>query len=339
MRFDEGIRYLFTARDAFDDPMVRYGSIGAVALLAIAFAVIAALRAAGVTGPEAHRELLLRTRSWTWLLAIIGGAILLGRGATIAAVALLSLLAYRDFARATGVFRVRRLSLVVALGILALAFAAADRWHRFFFAITPLTIVLLAAITIPRDEPKGFVQRVGLAIMGFALFGTAFGYTSLLCDAPNHRALLLLLIAAVELNDIFAFVVGKSLKGPKLIPQTSPGKTVSGSLGAVVLTTALVTVGGRFVFEGTPLGGWGSLIGLGIAVSVAGQLGDLLLSSVKRDVGIKDFANAIPGHGGVLDRFDSLVLVPPVLYHVLSLVNGPLGEGEPIRLFSRLTAP
>lgn len=326
MNLDETLRYLFTVNDAFADPLVRWGCIGVASLLAIAFAAIIVLRTTKVTGPELHRELLVRTISWTWLVALIGAAVLLGRGATIIAVAVLSLLAYRDFARATGVFRVRHLSVVVTLGIMALAIAGAIRWHRMFFAVTPITIIALAAVTIPLDQPRGFVQRVGLAIMGFALFGTAFGYMSLLTDAPHHRALLLLLIAAVELNDIFAFIVGKSLKGPKLIPNTSPGKTISGSLGAVALTTALVTLLGRALFEGTPLGEWGSLIGLGVALSVAGQLGDLLLSSIKRDVGIKDFAASIPGHGGVLDRFDSLVLLPPVLYHVLSLVNGPLGE-------------
>ncbi len=339
MSLDRGIHYLFTTGDALDDPLVRWGAVGAAALLVVAFAAIHALRAAGRTTPELHRELVTHTTSWCWLLAIIGGAILLGRGATIAAVGMLSLLAYRDFARATGVFRFRALSVVVALGVFALALAAADRWHRMFFAVTPITIVALAAVTIPRDEPRGFVQRVGLAIMGFALFGTAFGYMSLLADAPHHRALLLLLIASVELNDTFAYIVGKCIGGPPLIPATSPGKTVSGSLGAIVLTTALVTLLGRALFAGTPMGGWGTLVGLGVAVSIAGQLGDLLLSSIKRDVGIKDFAAAIPGHGGVLDRFDSLVLVPPVLYHTVSLVNGPLGEGEPIRHFSGVLFP
>lgn len=343
MDMHEGIRWLFTTSDALDDPLVRWGALAAVALLALAFALIFALRffpVASVTiSRETHRELLQRTTSWVWLLAIIGGAILLGRAATIIAVVVLSLLAYRDFARATGVFRVRSLSVVVTLGILALAFAAADRWHRMFFAVTPLVIVLLTTITIPRDEPRGFVQRVGLAIMGFALMGTAFGYIGLLTDAPRYRALLFLMIAAVEMNDVFAFLVGRVIGGPKLIPNTSPGKTVAGSVGAIVLTSFLVAIGGSVLFAGTALGNWGSLVALGVAISIGGQLGDLLLSSIKRDVGIKDFAKAIPGHGGVLDRFDSLVLVPPILYHAISLINGPLGTGEPSRFFSAALFP
>ncbi|MDZ4755957.1 MAG: phosphatidate cytidylyltransferase [Phycisphaerae bacterium] len=319
------VQHLFTVSDAFDDPLVVWSTAVACALLVVAFAAIQVLRRLGVTAPELHRELMVRTISWSWLLAIIGAAILLGRGTTILAVLVLSLLAYRDFARATGVFRVRSLSIVVTLGMIALACASADRWHRLYFALTPLVIVLLAVITIPRDEPRGFVQRVGLAIMGFVLFGTALGYLGLLTDTPRYRALLIFLIAAIQLNDIFAFIVGRTLGGPKLIPNTSSGKTISGSVGAVILTTILVVVLGRFLFADTLMGSWTTLIGLGVASSIAGQLGDLGLSSIKRDIGIKDFAAAIPGHGGVLDRFDSLILVPPVLYHIISFVNGPLG--------------
>ena len=337
--FAEGIAYLFIVRDAFSDDIVSWLVMGVFALLAVAFALPFALHRAKKMSDELHRELVTRTVSWSWLVAIIGGAILLGRGATIAAVALLSLLAYRDFARATGVFRFRSLSVVFTLGTCALAFAAADRWHRMYFATSSLVVLTLAVITIARDEPRGFVQRVALAIMGFVLFAVSLGYMSLLCDAPHYRALLLMLIVTVELNDIFAFIVGKSLKGPKLISQTSPKKSISGCIGALLLTTTLFALLGHFVFEGTTLGAWSSLIPLGLAVSIAGQMGDLLLSSIKRDVGIKDFAAAIPGHGGVLDRFDSLVLVPPVLYHTISILNGPLGVGGTVRFFSSAFLP
>ena len=76
------------------------------------------------------------------------------------------------------------------------------------------------------------------------------------------------------------------------------------------------------------------LVTLGIGISVLGQLGDLVISSIKRDVGIKDIGVILPGHGGLLDRFDSLILVPPVVFHYLSLQLGPLAAGEPARIFS-----
>ena len=157
--FAEGIAYLFIVRDAFSDDIVSWLVMGVFALLAVAFALPFALHRAKKMSDELHRELVTRTVSWSWLVAIIGGAILLGRGATIAAVALLSLLAYRDFARATGVFRFRSLSVVFTLGTCALAFAAADRWHRMYFATTSLVVLTLAVITIARDELCGGRSR------------------------------------------------------------------------------------------------------------------------------------------------------------------------------------
>jgi phosphatidate cytidylyltransferase len=105
-------------------------------------------------------------------------------------------------------------------------------------------------------------------------------------------------------------------------------------VGALVLTTALVGTLGHFVFAGTAVDRLDRLLMLGAGLSILGQLGDLLVSSIKRDVGIKDIGVVIPGHGGLLDRFDSLVLVPPAAFHYLSLLLGPLGAGQAERLLT-----
>ena len=152
--------------------------------------------------------------------------------------------------------------------------------------------------------------------------------------SPDYRPIVLLTIAAVELNDIFAFCCGKAIGGPKWLPDTSPGKTVSGAVGALILTTLLVAVVAHFIFPGSAIDRWDRLITLGALVSGLGQLGDLTLSSIKRDLQVKDISRAIPGHGGLLDRFDSLLLVPPVVYHYLSLYLGPPGADQPIRVLT-----
>src|SRR5690606_18967076 len=120
--------------------------------------------------------------------------------------------------------------------------------------------------------------------------------------------LIVWLLVSVEMNDVFAYVCGRWFGRRRLAPNTSPGKTIAGGAGALVLTTALVTLIGYFVFEGTVLASAAHLISLGLIISVGGQLGDLMLSSIKRDLGIKDMGSLIPGHGGLLDRFDSLLL-------------------------------
>jgi len=102
----------------------------------------------------------------------------------------------------------------------------------------------------------------------------------------------------------------------------------------LLLTTALVFTVGRALFAGTAMDDSFSLVMLGILISVLGQLGDLILSAIKRDIGIKDLGVCIAGHGGWLDRFDSLVLVPAAVYHFLSYHLGPLGQGQPARIFT-----
>ena len=113
---------------------------------------------------------------------------------------------------------------------------------------------------------------------------------------------------------------------------------MAGALGALLLTTILVTAAGHFLFRGTPVDKWPLLATMGFLISGLGQLGDLTLSSIKRDIGIKDISGMIPGHGGLLDRFDSLVLVPPAVYHYLSLYKSlymdPPGTDHPLRILS-----
>jgi phosphatidate cytidylyltransferase len=325
---------LFGARTAFDDPVVVAVAVGAAALLALYPALLVLLRRSGRLGPKAAAELFLRWKSWCWLSALLLAPVLLGAAWVMAAVCLLSLLCYREYARATGLFREKTISLVVVLGTLAVTFAVVDNYTRLFFATAALTVALLAVVTIPQDRPQGYVQRVALGVLGFLLFGYSLGYVGLLGNDARYRPLLVLLLAGVELNDVFAYGVGRAAGGPKLLPNTSPGRTVAGAVAALVLTTALVAGLGHVIFPGTALDAPLPLLGLGAMVSVLGQLGALMLSSIKRDVHVKETGAAVPGHGGLLDRFDSLVLVPPAVYHYLSLFLGPLGAGQAERILT-----
>jgi phosphatidate cytidylyltransferase len=182
---------------------------------------------------------------------------------------------------------------------------------------------------------------VALAALGFLLFGTALGHLGYLANDPNYRPLMILVLVAVEMNDVFAFAVGKSLGRHALAPNTSPRKTVEGAFGGALLTTLLVAGVGLCVFPAEFRDSHGVtaaqelryLVGLGLIIGVVGLLGDLVLSSVKRDLGIKDFGTLIPGHGGLLDRFDSLILVAPAVFHYANYTAG-VGLHEPTRIFT-----
>lgn len=319
--------------DAFAHP-VTVGIVAATgAVLLLAALVIGGMTLLGRGTPAFRRELWLRYGSWLVLLPLMFGPVLLGKAWTIGAVTILALLCLSEFARATGLFREYVTTAVVALGILAVNFAALDNWYRFFVALWPLTTVILLVATIPLDRPAGYIQRNALAIFAFMLLGVGLGHLGYMANDPGYRPLVLMLLAAIALNDVAAFTWGKLIGGRKLLPNTSPNKTISGAVGALCTTTALVAFLGHLIFAGTAMDHWALLLFLGVLVSVAGQCGDLMLSSIKRDIGIKDMGAALPGHGGIMDRFNSLLLVAPAVFHLINYVVG-IGEGQPTRIIT-----
>jgi phosphatidate cytidylyltransferase len=324
---------LFGFRHAFDDPVTVVLTLAVAALLLLAPVLIFITIRAAKSTADKRKELWDRYRSWIWLVLLILIPILAGAFWTIVAVATLSFLCYREYARITGLFRERTISLIVVIGILFLTFAELDSWYRLFVALFPLTVALIAIGGLIADQPKGYIQRVGLGVLGFALFGSALGNLGYMANDWNYRPILLLILCSVELNDIFAYICGHLFGHRKFVPNTSPNKTVGGALGALVLTTPLVAVIAHFIWRDTALDSAIRLIGLGIIISVVGQFGDLMLSSIKRDLGLKDTAKLIPGHGGLLDRFDSLILVAPAVFHYVNYFVG-FAAGQPERIFT-----
>ena len=324
---------LFGFRHAFDDRVTVVLTLTALTLFLLApLLIFIATRVKNSTADK-KKELWDRYRSWIWLALFILIPVLAGAFWTILAVGTLSFLCYREYARITGLFRERTISLIVVIGILLLTFSVLDNWYRLYVALFPLTVALIAIGGLIPDQPKGYIQRVGLGVLGFALFGSALGNLGNMANDWNYRPILLLIIFAVELNDIFAYICGHLFGHRKFVPNTSPNKTVGGALGAIVLTTPLFALGAHFIWHNTALDMPVRLLGLGIIVSIVGQFGDLMLSSIKRDLGIKDTSKLIPGHGGILDRFDSLILVAPAVFHYVNYFVG-FAVGQPQQIFS-----
>ena len=332
---------LFDCGAAFAHPVTLGVTIALIVILALAPVVIIGLARAGFVGPNLRAELFRRYWSWLVIVPLLLVPILLGAFWTIASIGILSVLCYREYSRATGLFREKLLSLVLAAGIVALALATLDNWYRLFVALTPLTVAALAAVALLADRPQGYIQRVGLAVLGFILFGTALAHLAWFANDGSYRPYLILIILSVEANDVFAFCCGKLFGRQKLAPHTSPNKTVAGALGAIVLTTMLVVVVGWFLFPAEVVAAHGVtrpqelryLAVFGVMISTVGQLGDLMLSAIKRDIGIKDTGTMIPGHGGLLDRFDSLILVAPAAFHYANYIAG-IGINQPIKVFT-----
>ena len=317
----------------FAQPATRGIVIAAGAILALAAVIITCLGITRRASPALVRELWLRTGSWAVLLPLMLGPVLLGRVWTIGLVTVLGLLCLREYDRATGLFREYLITATIALGVLAMNLAALDAWYGLFMALIPLTVGVLAIVSIPLDRPAGYVQRTGLAVFAFMLFGAGLSHLGYMANDRDYRPIVLMLLTSVALNDVFAFTFGKLIGGSKLLPSTSPNKTVSGAIGALLATSTLVALIASTIFAGTRLDHWILLFGLGAIVSVAGQAGDLMLSSIKRDLGIKDMGSVIPGHGGLLDRFNSLLLVAPAAFHYINYFVG-FGLDQPVRIYT-----
>ena len=323
----ETFRRLFGVSDAFEHPVVLGITIFVAAVFVVAVVVTFTLSRRKRIDEKLRKDLVDRLKSWLVFIPLTGAAW------TILAVGVLSLLCYREFARATGLFREKLVSAVVAIAIIGVTLATIDHWYGLFVALAPLNICLLAALPILQDSPKGYIQRVGLGVFAFMLFGVGLGHLGYMANDSLYRPIILTLLLCVQMNDVFAYCVGKTLGKRKLAPNTSPNKTVAGSLGAILLTTTLTAVLAHFTFHGTALAGAVHGVALGLLVSVLGQLGDLVLSSIKRDLGIKDMGVTFPGHGGLLDRFNSVLLVAPAAFHYIGYFRG-IGVDQQRRIFT-----
>lgn len=313
---------LFGWRHALDHPATVWLLVSVVAVLVFATTLVAVLDRLGKLTPELRRELRLRLWSWCLLVPALVLPVLLGAFWAMLGVTVLGLLCFREFARATGLFRERLVSALVVTGMLALGFATIDHWYELFMALIPLGVIGIAGGAVVNDQPQGYIQRAALGVFAFLLFGACLGHLGYIANDVDYRPVMLFVLATVELNDVFAYVTGRLFGRRRLAPHTSPNKTWAGAIGAVLLNCGLVMLLGRSVFAGRPVAAAEHLLGLGVLISVGGQLGDLVLSAIKRDLGIKDFAHTLPGHGGLLDRFDSLLLVAPAVFHYVGHLQG-----------------
>lgn len=297
-------------------------AIVVVAMLAITPLVVRLLHAGGHLSPAVRTDIMTRWRTWLVLAPAAVISILLCPLSAMLMVAALALLCYREFARATGVFRARRVSIFVVLATLALFAACIDNWYAAFVAIAPLTIAVIAGACALEDHPEGYLQRVALGSIGFLLFGFGLMHLAFIANDADYRPILMLVIASAQASDIAGFVFGKSFGTRHLFPNTSPRKTLAGHLGGLVVVTGLVAWVAHLIFLGTAVDHPITLLALGVTVALGAQIGDLVLGSIKRDLGVKDLAVTLPGHGGFTDRCNSLLLVAPVFFHFIGYFRG-----------------
>jgi phosphatidate cytidylyltransferase len=286
-----------------------------VGLLIVAASVLAILRFGA--GKEV-RPAWLAYAGWLMMIPTIAVAIVLGRTAVIAGIALLSAMGFREFARATGLDRDRWMTGTVYLLVLGTgAVAWADRF-AWFSAIPVIAISLLAIVPVLRNRVEGQLRLISLTIFGFLYIGWMFSHIAFLANGPNPYGYLIFLILATEVSDVAAFTFGRLLGHRPLRSQVSPRKTWGGAIGAMAISLALPWAMRFYLPAFSPA----ELLLTGLLIGIGGQLGDLTISVVKRDLGVKDLGCTIPGHGGILDRMDSLIFVAAPFIHLVRYVHG-----------------
>lgn len=193
--------------------------------------------------------------------------------------------------------------------------------------VSPMTVIVstlggtvLACIVarLFRSEPLGFVRDVSASSFVIAYIPLVGLFVALLMAPDDGSARIATLLVCVVLSDTGAYATGVLFGKHKMAPKISPSKTWEGFAGALIWTTIGATLCAHFVLHIA----WWVGIPLGILVAIAATVGDLTESLIKRDVGVKDMSNWLPGHGGIMDRLDSMLMALPVGWFILNLSMG-----------------
>lgn len=287
---------------------------GVWGLLVLATAVVWRL------APAPDSELRQRVRSWWLIVVLCSLALTFNRVAALLFFGLVSFLALKEYLTLIPTRQAdRRVLFWVYLSIPVQYYWIGIEWYGMFIIFIPVYLFLLLPVAmVLSGETQGYLRAAGTLHWGLMSMVFSLSHLAYLLVLPqgeyplvNGPGLVLFLLLLTELNDVAQYCWGKLLGRHKISPAVSPNKTVEGFVGGVVTTVLLSMVLAPWL---TPFSTLDALLA-GALIAVAGFFGDLSLSALKRDLGIKDSGNLLPGHGGILDRVDSLTYTAPLFFH------------------------
>lgn len=290
-----------------------------VALLVIATSIRLVL---GITNKTAdYTELRQRIQSWWWMIGILFFVFIFSQNAAIVFFAFLSFIALKEFLSIVPTrLSDRRVIFWLYLAIPLQYLWVNMAWYGMFVIFIPVYIFLFIPMRmVIIGETKGFIKSAGILHWSVMLTVFAISHIAFLLVLPekNHWSggvgLVIYLLFMTQFNDVCQYVWGKLLGKHKIIPKVSPNKTWEGFIGGLLTLTIVSSFIAPYL---TPLN-WLEGLGAGLIICLGGFFGDVVISSVKRDLQIKDSGNLIPGHGGILDRIDSLIYTAPLFFHYL----------------------
>ncbi|WP_412067104.1 phosphatidate cytidylyltransferase [Rubrivirga sp. IMCC43871] len=306
----------------FQDPDLQAVLVGVLGLLAIASVAVAILRRRVTT--EAGRvvvdNLALRVKAWWAMVAVLALTLATGGVGSVLLFGATSFLALREFATLSPATASDHSALTWAFFVV-IPVQYLFVWLGLYGMVVlfiPVYVFLFAPVrSAATGDTTDFLGRAAAIHWGLMVCVYCVSYAPLLLSlaTPGFEGetikLLIFLIVVVQLSDVLQYVVGKTVGRRPLAPRVSPNKTWEGLIGGVLGATA-IGAGLWWMTPFSPL----AASAVSLVIAVAGASGGLVMSAVKRDRGAKDFGALIPGHGGVLDRIDSVCFAAPVFFHV-----------------------
>lgn len=296
---------------------------GIMAILVVATAIgfVLKLRVARRAPHPVIDNLNARIKAWWWIAGTVGLALLAGKPGVILLFAFVSFVALREYATITPTRRGDHWALIFGFFFVLpfQYFLIWIEWYGLFSIFIPvyafLALPILAALS---GDVRNFMQRTATIQWGLmiSVFCISHVPALLTLEIPGYEGrdafLVVFLILVVQSSDVLQYVWGKLLGKRKIAPELSPSKTVEGFVGGVASATAL----GAALWWMTPFSPLAAAL-VSLAITLMGFLGGLVMSAIKRDRGVKDWGAMIEGHGGMLDRLDSVCFSAPIFFHIV----------------------
>ncbi|TCT22199.1 phosphatidate cytidylyltransferase [Thiobaca trueperi] len=303
------------------DILMLLGGVVALLILGSLAGRILDRRVTEESGRAVVINLNARVRAWWVMVAVFVLALATGGIGSVVLFGLLSFVALRELITLTPTRRADHRTLFWAFFVFVpvqygLVYS---EWYGLFAIFIPVYAFLFVPVrSALAGDTQDFLARTAKIQWGLmlAVYCVSHAPALLMLQIPGYAGegakLLLYLVIVVQLSDVLQYVFGKTLGRHRIVPQVSPNKTWEGFLGGVGAATLI----GAGLWWVTPFSPWAA-VGIALLINLAGFAGGLCLSAIKRDLGVKDFGTLIEGHGGVMDRIDSLCFAAPLFFHVV----------------------
>lgn len=305
-------------------PSVLLAIGGVFAILVVASLAVFLLKRAR---PGAHLgELESRVKSWWVMVVVFAVALMLSRVVSLVFFAFVSFLALKEYLSLIPTRRADRRVLFWAYLTIPIQYLwIGFDWYGMFIIWIPVyTFLLVPLRMVLIGETRGFLRAVGTIHWGLMITVFAISHVAFLLILPalgessgGGPALVLYLVFLTQFNDVAQYLWGKTLGRRPAVPSVSPNKTLEGLLGGLATTVLLAWLLAPWL---TPLDTMQSLAA-GLIIGLGGFIGDVVISALKRDLSVKDSGSLLPGHGGILDRLDSLTYTAPLFFHFVRYLH------------------